>query len=81
MAWHTAPPPHLGHAPTWQAMRIGGEVALALPDADCETVWLEMSADEPSSDPCMPPNWLPSFCTPEALRKDIAYHGCPSIDD
>ena len=27
-------------------MRIGGEVALALPDADCETVWLEMTADE-----------------------------------
>jgi len=29
-----------------KAMRIGGEVALALPDADCETVWLDMSADE-----------------------------------
>ena len=27
-------------------MRIGGDVALALPDADCRTVWLEMSEDE-----------------------------------
>ena len=27
-------------------MRIGGEVALALPVADCQTVWLTMSADE-----------------------------------
>ena len=27
-------------------MRIGGEVALALPDADCSTVWLDMSDDE-----------------------------------
>ena len=27
-------------------MRIGGDVALALPDADCKTVWLEMSEDE-----------------------------------
>ena len=27
-------------------MRIGGEVALALPAADCETSWLDMSADE-----------------------------------
>ena len=27
-------------------MRIGGEVALALPDADCETIWIEMSEDE-----------------------------------
>ena len=29
-----------------KSMRIGGEVALALPDADCSTVWLTMSADE-----------------------------------
>jgi hypothetical protein len=29
-----------------KSQRIGGEVALALPDADCQTVWLEMSADE-----------------------------------
>jgi len=27
-------------------MRIGGEIALALPDADCQTVWLTMSDDE-----------------------------------
>lgn len=27
-------------------MRIGGEVALALPEAECSTVWLEMSDDE-----------------------------------
>ena len=27
-------------------MRIGGEVALALPDADCRTKWLTMSEDE-----------------------------------
>lgn len=27
-------------------MRIGGDVALALPDADCRTVWLEMTEDE-----------------------------------
>ena len=26
--------------------RIGGDVALALPDADCKTLWLEMSEDE-----------------------------------
>ena len=29
-----------------KAQRIGGEVALALPDASSETVWLQMSADE-----------------------------------
>ena len=29
-----------------KGMRIGGEVALALPDADCSTCWLDMSADE-----------------------------------
>ena len=29
-----------------KAMRIGGAVALALPDADCETIWLDMSEDE-----------------------------------
>jgi hypothetical protein len=29
-----------------KSMRIGGEVALALPDADCTTAWLDMSADE-----------------------------------
>jgi hypothetical protein len=29
-----------------KSMRIGGEVALALPDADCVTVWLDMPADE-----------------------------------
>lgn len=28
------------------AVRINGEVALALPDADCSTVWLEMSKEE-----------------------------------
>ena len=27
-------------------MRIGGEVALSLPEADCQTVWLTMSDDE-----------------------------------
>jgi len=27
-------------------MRIGGDVALALPDADCRTVWLDMTPDE-----------------------------------
>ena len=27
-------------------MRIGGDVALALPEADCRTVWLDMSEDE-----------------------------------
>ena len=29
-----------------KAMRIGGEVALALPDADLQTAWLTMSEDE-----------------------------------
>ena len=29
-----------------KAMRIGGEVALALPDTECVTVWLDMSDDE-----------------------------------
>ena len=29
-----------------KSMRIGGEVALALPDADLQTCWLDMSADE-----------------------------------
>ena len=29
-----------------KSMRIGGDVALALPDAECKTVWLDMSADE-----------------------------------
>jgi hypothetical protein len=29
-----------------KSQRIGGEVALALPDADCQTVWLEMTDDE-----------------------------------
>ena len=29
-----------------QSQRIHGEVALQLPAADCETVWLTMSADE-----------------------------------
>ena len=29
-----------------KSQRIGGEAALSLPDAECETVWLEMSAAE-----------------------------------
>lgn len=29
-----------------KSQRIGGEVALALPEADCETVWLDMSTPE-----------------------------------
>eukprot|EP00900_Chrysochromulina_parva_P017403 jgi/Chrpa1/25664/Chrysochromulina_OHIO_Genome00026479-RA len=29
-----------------KSMRIGGDVALALPDAECKTVWLDMSTDE-----------------------------------
>ena len=29
-----------------KSMRIGGEVALSLPEADCDTVWLTMSGDE-----------------------------------
>ena len=29
-----------------KSMRIGGEVALALPDSDCQTTWVEMTEDE-----------------------------------